>query len=60
MFPFAHIGYTFLVVELVFILIYIFKKLSNKNPDNVHWGIRYVSLYTLFLGSLGPDIIDKV
>ena len=59
MFPFAHIGYTFLVVELVFILIYIFKKLSNKNPDNVHWGIRYVSLYALLLGSLGPDIIDK-
>jgi len=59
MFPFAHLGYTFLVVELFFILIYIFKKLSNKNPDNVHWGIRYVSLYALLLGSLGPDIIDK-
>ena len=59
MFPFAHIGYTFLAVELVFILIYILKKLKNKNNDTVHWGIRYVSLYALLLGSIGPDIIDK-
>ncbi|MCK4973233.1 MAG: metal-dependent hydrolase, partial [Candidatus Heimdallarchaeota archaeon] len=59
MFPFAHIGYTLFVVELVCIFIYIFKKLSNKNIDTVHWGIRYVSLYALLLGSLGPDIIDK-
>ncbi len=59
MFPFAHIGYTFFIVELVIIFIYIFKKLSNKNIDTVHWGIRYVSLYALLLGSLGPDIIDK-
>jgi len=59
MFPLAHIGYTFLAVELVFIFICIFKKLSNKNLVTVHWGIRYVSLYALLLGSLGPDIIDK-
>lgn len=59
MFPFAHIGYTFFAVELVFIFIYIFKKLRNKNMDTVLWGIRYVSLYALLLGSLGPDIIDK-
>jgi membrane-bound metal-dependent hydrolase YbcI (DUF457 family) len=59
MFPFAHIGYTFFVVELVFIITYFFKKLSNKSIDADYWGIRYVSLYALLLGSLGPDIIDK-
>ncbi len=59
MYLFAHIGYTFLAVELVFIFIYIFKKLSGKNLVKVHWGIRYVSFYALLLGSLGPDIIDK-
>lgn len=59
MYPFAHIGYTFLAVELVFILIFILKRLRNKNTYTVHWGIRYVSLYALLLGSLGPDIIDK-
>jgi len=59
MFPFAHIGYTLFVVELVIIIKYFFKKFSNKSMDEVHWGIRYISLYALLLGSLGPDIIDK-
>ncbi len=59
MYPFAHIGYTFFAVELVFIFTYIFKKLRNKDPVAIQWGIRYVSLYALLLGSMGPDIIDK-
>ncbi|MHA1419636.1 MAG: metal-dependent hydrolase [Candidatus Heimdallarchaeaceae archaeon] len=59
MFPFAHIGYTFFVVELISIFIYILRKLKNKNIDTIHWGIKYISLYALLIGSVGPDIIDK-
>jgi hypothetical protein len=59
MYPLAHIGYTLFLVELVFIFTCFFQKLRNKDHATIHWGIRYVSLYALLLGSLGPDIIDK-
>ena len=59
MFLLAHIGYTFFAVELIFIFIYILRKLKNKNIDTIHWGIKYISLYALLIGSAGPDIIDK-
>ncbi len=59
MYPLAHIGYTLFLVELVFIFTYIFQKLRNRDRVTIQWGIRYVSLYALLLGSLGPDIIDK-
>ena len=59
MFPFAHIGYSLFLMEFVFIVYYLILKISNKQTNGPIWGIKYISLIALIIGSLGPDIIDK-
>ncbi|MBY9000834.1 MAG: metal-dependent hydrolase [Candidatus Heimdallarchaeota archaeon] len=59
MFPFAHVGYAFLAVEITSIFLCFINKLRKFELKTNIWSIRCVSFYALLIGSLGPDIIDK-
>lgn len=59
----AHIGYSFLLAELVAFLVS--KYHAKKNPSvemqdyHLAWGLKQFSFYGILIGALGPDLIDK-
>jgi hypothetical protein len=60
MFLFAHIGYTFLFIEILTIIHFSIKS-RNKDLDvKEFWGMKHFSYISLAIGAMGPDIFDKL
>ena len=60
MFPFAHLGYAFLFIELLTLVYLLIKNKIRDSNIKEAWGMTYFSYISLALGALGPDIIDKL
>ncbi len=62
MFLLAHLGYTFLVAEIIAQIIYYYKYYTKKPELEVSesWASKHFTAIPLALGALGPDIIDKL
>ncbi|MFW9852701.1 MAG: metal-dependent hydrolase [Candidatus Thorarchaeota archaeon] len=59
MFLFAHLGYSFLFVEILTLVYFLLKSKTNDTAKE-NWGIKYFSFISLAIGAMGPDIIDKL